>query len=403
MNGRTVFAAILTTAVVAASALVPAGCSKARGPSDQPAKTPESTSPYPVAPEFAIDPQFDDAGDFSEGIAWVARKEAGTPGPYYTERTLPGYIDKTGAYIVKPKTEVTPAGDFAEGLAVVMIGEKYGYVDKTGSVVIEARFDEASGFSEGLAMVGFKIDIDSVPQSPFEAGMRYGYIDKTGKVVIDAVYYRASDFSEGLACVVFGWTADYHKKWGYINKTGAAIIRPAFEGFGFNFREGVAVVSPGEGGQAWGFIDRTGTLVMGDKYFIEMSDTFSEGLAVICPEVDNLGCKASGYIDKTGERPFTQTFDYAGNFSEGLAGATTGDGYGYIDKSGNFVIPPRFETGSDFREGLAAVKVGDTWAYINKTGKYVFEPQFEDARGFSEGMAAVRFNGKWGYIINPLK
>ncbi len=35
-------------------------------------------------------------------------------------------------------------------------------------------------------------------------------------------------------------------------------------------------------------------------------------------------------------------------------------------KTGEFVIKPQFDFARDFSEGLAAVKVGDKWGYIHK-------------------------------------
>ncbi len=78
-----------------------------------------------------------------------------------------GYIDKTGKIVIEPKFDT--AGGFFEGLALVEIDDKHGYIDKTGKIVIEPKFDFSWGFSEGLA----RVEIDD----------KRGYIDKTGKYV----------------------------------------------------------------------------------------------------------------------------------------------------------------------------------------------------------------------------
>jgi hypothetical protein len=64
------------------------------------------------------------------------------------------------------------APQFAEGLAPVMVGGKFGFADQTGKLVIPASFSEARNFAEGLAPVG--------------VGRKTGYIDKTGKFVWQA-------------------------------------------------------------------------------------------------------------------------------------------------------------------------------------------------------------------------
>ena len=67
-----------------------------------------------------------------------------------------GYIDQTGSFVIEPRFD--DAGDFSEGLAPVAVpGEpglsKAGYIDRTGAWVIEPRFGWAQSFSSGLALV----------------------------------------------------------------------------------------------------------------------------------------------------------------------------------------------------------------------------------------------------------
>lgn len=72
------------------------------------------------------------------------------------------------------------------------------------------------------------------------------------------------------------------------------------------------------------------------------------------------------------------------------------------------VINPQFDYAGEFSEGLAMVKVGDKWGYIDKTGEMVINPQFDcpphfnadanaDAVEFSEGLAPIKISDKWGY------
>ncbi|WP_368123615.1 WG repeat-containing protein [Bacteroides cellulosilyticus] len=68
--------------------------------------------------------------------------------------------------------------------------------------------------------------------------------------------------------------------------------------------------------------------------------------------------------------------------------------YGFIDKSGKFVIEPQFEFADDFSEGLAIVTINDEYGFIDKSGKFVIEPQFEYASKFSDGISRVENNGK---------
>jgi hypothetical protein len=84
----------------------------------------------------------------------------------------------------------------------------------------------------------------------------------------------------------------------------------------------------------------------------------------------------------------------ASRFSEGLASVriVTPDTHrvGYIDPSGRVVIQPQFDYADDFSEGLAAVTIGTKSGYIDKTGRLVIQPLFTSASAFSDGLAQVR-------------
>lgn len=115
-----------------------------------------------------------------------------------------------------------------------------------------------------------------------------------------------------------------------------------------------------------------------------------------------------GYIDQTGKIIIKPQFEYARDFSEGLARASIGDGDTYkngdIDKTGKFVIGPWTGGASGFSDGLARASFGD-WrtaktGYIDKTGKIVIEPQFEDAGNFHNGLARISFGERKNYDYN---
>jgi hypothetical protein len=83
-----------------------------------------------------------------------------------------GYIDIDGNMVIEPRFD--EAYEFSEGLAGVNINGKYGYIDDKGNVAIEARWDSYSmdsSFKEGMAVV--------------ELDGSYGYIDKSGDVVVE--------------------------------------------------------------------------------------------------------------------------------------------------------------------------------------------------------------------------
>src|SRR5712692_3711026 len=133
-------------------------------------------------------------------------------------------------------------------------------MDRTGKLIIEAKFEDAEGFSEGLAPVKVKGELVWCP--PEEGGnrsgstMRYGYIDRTGKLVIPVQFESAEPFSEGLAAIRNCGQASF------INKTGKTVI----SGFtdASSFSAGLARVQTLRNGNLLtSYVDKTGKVVWG--------------------------------------------------------------------------------------------------------------------------------------------
>jgi hypothetical protein len=151
-----------------------------------------------------------------------------------------GFMDKTGKFAIEPKFE--NASSFSEGLARVSVIEKHreylGFINRNGEYVIPPKFDIDSDFlrcttdfSEGLASL-----IDEPPT--VERDPCFMYIDKTGETVLKTNFFYANPFHEGLASV---WDAETEKN-GYIDKSGKLVIPLHFDLAG-NFSEGLALVS----------------------------------------------------------------------------------------------------------------------------------------------------------------
>lgn len=172
-----------------------------------------------------------------------------------------------------------------------------------------------------------------------------------------------------------------HKKWGFIDKTGRMVIQPQFDD----------VLRDQYGG----------CLVYSHKPF----KNFSEGLCAV-----RTGNKW-GYIDKTGKFVIEAKYDNAATFSEGLGCVRLGNKIGYVDKTGKLVIPLQFDAYEqsskahsdnpdwdftsllveklNFSDGLAVARKDGKEGYIDHSGKFVIEPQFLAAGLFEDGAARV--------------
>ncbi|MFW5973253.1 MAG: WG repeat-containing protein, partial [Bacteroidota bacterium] len=83
---------------------------------------------------------------------------------------------------------------------------------------------------------------------------------------------------------------------------------------------------------------------------------------------------------------------------ERLYPVESGGRWGFIDARGDVIIEPHFDWAGEFTNGLALVRQGDRFGYVRRNGEMAIEPQFEDAWHFSEGLAPVQIEGQWGYI-----
>lgn len=298
--------------------------------------------------------------------------------------------------LYETKKQETPAVNYR-----YKYGYKYGYINKSGETVINPQFDTTGKFSEGMAKIGFRYEIDDPNEMSKNLlpGMssffgdtlnfryKYGFINSKGDILVEPVYDDASEFSEGLACVAIG------DMYGYIDQKGEIAIEPKFEN-AWSFHQGRAKI---EIEDHYGYIDKTGKIIIEPQF--PRAENFSEGLAVVKIE------DKYGYIDKAGQVVIKPEFDNAKHFSEGFAAIRIGEKYGYIDKTGQVIIKPQFDNVRNFSEGLAVIEVRKwkfiwKWGYINKSGQMVVEPQYYQALQIREGLGNVCSAQGWGYRYN---
>jgi hypothetical protein len=212
---------------------------------------------------FEIEPQFDEATNFEDGLAVVSQNEK------Y------GVLGRTGNLVVTPCFDYV--WNFSEGLARFRVGEKVGFIDLAGKIAIEPRFDCALEFAEGLA--------------PVQIDGSWGFITKEGHFSIEPAFYSASSFSAGAAEVEDWETAGPYRidrtgarvpyvdtkedpafekgshlerayragLWGFENESGKSVIPAIFQSAG-EFSNGLARVA-NEGG-LWGYINSEGEIVI---------------------------------------------------------------------------------------------------------------------------------------------
>lgn len=144
------------------------------------------------------DLRFDDALDFSEGLAPVRIGQQW------------GYVDPSGQISIP--LSFHSAESFSEGLAAVNVNGKVGFIDHSGNFVITPQFDTAYSFSDGRALV-----------SAGEGSRRWSFIDKTGNLAIPGKFSAATSFNHGLAHVAL----DEKGRFAWIDTSGNRLFYDA--------------------------------------------------------------------------------------------------------------------------------------------------------------------------------
>ena len=269
-----------------------------------------------------------------------------------------------------------------------------GYIDRAGTYVIPAAFITAGAFSGGLAPVEYDVRkwgfinpsgdiraVDAYSLRPFVGGyarfenedMLEGFLDIELRVVVPPVYQQIQKFEEGLA-----WARENIRgeRTYFVNPRGERVLTfdvPCERAFTFG-RLAVRI------GRRWGFVDKTGEMVI-PPLFEATWYGFFDGLAAVRLDGE------WGFVDLEGDMVIEPRFDEVMGFCGGLAAVRVGTLWGYVNASGDMIIEPRFDTASSFLHGLASVQIDGLWGYVNITGELVIEPRFLDVGDFYEGLA----------------
>jgi hypothetical protein len=303
-----------------------------------------------------------------------------------------GFINSEGQKVIK--CQFDEVGEFSEGLAAVLIDSSWGFIGTTGKIVIESKFYSADEFSDGLCNVTIKKD--TVFQNAF--------IRTDGSIAFKSEYRNISPFAFGRA------TLKINDEVCVIDTSGEIVFNTHYPyGGGSPLQDGIVHVWGGKGGwvqeglsKVWRgdttkYFDKDGNLLLtleGMGY-----DNFDQGIALVRKNNN------AAYINKKGEvviQPEKPDLTYF-EFSDGLARVTiSGRNHksGFINKEGNIVIPIVFSDINNFKESLAAFRDSIYYGFINKNGDTVIQPQFEhvDYSGFKNGLCEVKKDRQWGYI-----
>lgn len=262
---------------------------------------------------------------------------------------------------------------YSDGVAFVKVDKKCFFVDTLGNKLFDYNYglssmQEYPRFYQGVCPV--KKNMSST----------MSLIDKTGKVVVDLPVYNCTNFVDGVALGFLSVQKGYSKvtKAVYFNTKGVPVyknlieevkmggqlepVRPLCEGLAAHYSYSRRL---------YGFRDKAGNMIISPNY--SKVQDFSDGLAAVQTTSGKWG-----YIDKTGKMVIDAKFSSEpSRFSEGYAVVKKRDGTKcYIDKQGNVAFDG-LRDANVFYHGKAFVRLNRTSRYtlalIDKNFKVVSE------------------------------
>ncbi|NOQ72822.1 MAG: hypothetical protein GQ574_12500 [Crocinitomix sp.] len=321
-----------------------------------------------------IEPQFDNAMDFSEGRAFVwsyldqkAEKAVVPLGEEYQNyetfgiggNRKTGIIDSTGKFVVQPKVNFIVYSPFIDSIALVKIDKHFEIINWSGKVISFTDRQSYENVIRKNLIVGQSNDL--------QVGSKC-YMTRT-KEFVSGPYQNCEPYSEGLGAVSIG------RKRGYVNLKGEMIIVPQFLD-AEPFSNGYAVVSvpyvkEEKRSKHFGLIDRNGQFVIAPVHF--KLGKASEGKIAFIEQ--KKGKRLFGFLNLKGEVVIKPQYQAVKPFKNGLAMIEINNKYGFINADGKMVISAKYSYASSFKHGLALVGLGEMKsAYINTKGEIVFGP-----------------------------
>lgn len=216
-----------------------------------------------------------------------------------------GYMNISGEMVVPPKYK--EATDFNNGFALVSTKKETFVINKEGKetkvITGKGKISDFKKFSEGLAPIVIKD--------------RYGFVNEKGSLIIEPKYLAVGFYSNGLA-----WVKTLKGTIGYINKMGDWVIEPKFLGAGnFDPVSGLARIRDKEG---WGYTNMKGEVFSIKN--IQIYKHFEDGLCLVRKE------NIWGYLDSNGKWAIEPTFVASTPFKNGYARARVKGKWGLINK-----------------------------------------------------------------------
>lgn len=292
----------------------------------------------------------------------------------YFEDGKYGFIDHKGKIIIPAKYAF--AGQFHDGLAIILKNEKYGFIDKEGKEIIPCQYDNVFDFSQGRAIV--------------EKEGKLGVIDVTGNFVFPLKFDDIGPFYQGLSYAQKG------EQYQYYTLDGTLAFSASFDE-AFSFKNGIAKVKMAA---KEGFINEKGQFIVA----VKQGDIRHFSQHIFVHEYRDSACFI--YLHDTLQT--SSCFSRIGVLHENRAIVVRGHEYGYVDSTGTIVIPITHDIFSNyfqfaaFKNGFALTKRNTKFALMDSLGKR-FYPAIFNGIGTHGILTPVSKGNGWGYANDNVR
>lgn len=249
--------------------------------------------------------------------------------------------------------------------------EKFGFIDSKGNETIPLMYDSIYCGGE-YGRVWQLTDLMAVCKNG-----HWGYINRNGKEVVPVVYDRVEAGALSKNSYNKYDRIVKHGKMGLVDFNGDIIIPPLYDII--EDEEGKDLIFFKEG-------DNYGYISLNNQIVIPCIYDYTTGFAKDS-ELTVVGKNGKfGFIDKNGNIKINLSYDFAGDFNNGLAPVVKNNKVGFIDEDGQVVIP--FEYDADY-----------SLYYYDFRFKNLSRKELSIGYGFDNGnISFVKKNNKWGII-----
>ena len=215
--------------------------------------------------------KYNGIGKFEDNLACV---QVNVPsGDRYEQKKLYGYVDSSGNEILPPSYEFI--GKRINKFSVVMKNNTWGLFDIENhqlNIIPEVAFIGPCIENKCKINIGGIYDKNSKKAK----GGLWGYVSVYGEVVIEPKYEQAYGFSEGIAAIKL------NNKWGFINVKGESVVPFEYDEVESNFKDGKGKLA--RNGEIFVF-DKSGRLIESYEQEKEYEDHYDGGYEDDTPSI----------------------------------------------------------------------------------------------------------------------